>query len=590
MPRTRNVSRSQWDAANAMHNARGRENGGHDDSEKENTTGRVTRSRARGSTANPTTTTTGRTVLGSLSTTRPSASTGPSKTQTRGKGKPPSKGTKTKTEKLPLQDITSRYLPAPESENRGHAQPSGFGEPENLNISMAGLSTFSWTGAADEVGPSRRTRSTRNTNRNPYPSSLPPSSPPSVSSNHNAGPSHSQSNHPHHSLPVLSRSPSPFLDNVSRRLFGPADTIAEEGQEEERHQGGQEHRHVYDAWQDFDFVVPESELCGARAGSSKAQVSPTNSDPFGFFALERKLKEGREKDEDEEVEGVVLVKETSPFAAPQARPSSPGLEYTDPPEDPYDDHHENDNEHASTFNHPLLAHSESFFLPPTPPTPQKKRDRRRSSRHGFEFNLQEEDEIFNPRPSSCPSSPSPSKRSSVKRKAVAVDSDAFNDEVDAEADSTPQAQRQRRPVRKQARTEQKEEEKGDDGVGDDDGRGREGERVLRRSKRGRTSIKRGEDGEGRDNEVGSSRRSRSRNATKSESNANTRTRSSARKSTRSQAAPVKEKKTRSRKAAAILPSDDSDAEAKRERERQARLEYFRKLDEYEVETENVYVI
>ncbi|TFK26260.1 hypothetical protein FA15DRAFT_667557 [Coprinopsis marcescibilis] len=483
MPRTRNVTRSQWNAANAVNGSK-KENGY--DSEKENGA-RATRSRATRNGA-------GRTALGALTTTAQATAT--SKSKGKGKPKPPPKGSSTKVEKLPLQDITSRYLPAPESANRGQSQPSGFGEPEHLVLSPAGPSnTLSWlSGSRLMANPPIHATDIR--------SSLPPSSPPSASSR--AVPALSLPQ-----LPVLSRSPTPIADNVARRLFVEPDSAAEV--------------RVYDTWQEFDYVVSESDL------PSKYRA-PRTSDPFGFVALEEQLQADREQEmEEAEAAKLALVGPASPDAQPSG--SSTGLEYVDPP--------------------PHVKQAESTQIPPTPPTPRKRKDRGESLRRVNEY-------IFSPGPSSCPTSPSPSKPrlSSAKRK-VAV-SDVSLEEEDQ---STPQAQKSlsgRKRVKTQIRDDQEE------GI----------EPPVRRSQRGRTKL---EQVDGRqDVETGNSRRSRSTKPSK--------------KQARSTSTNITKSKSKSSKSTAIPHDSQSDAAEQWERTRQARLDYIRQLEDYKVETEDVYVI
>lgn len=408
MPRTRNVSRSQWTAANAGSDSKPTKENGYG-SEKENASrsSRTTRSRAAGH----------RTVLGTVgeAVPTPNAASTTSKT-TKGKGKPPGKPTLTKAEKLPLQDITSRFLPAPESENRGHAQPTGFGPPENLVLSSttaAGPSTVLRAGRGDLPVRNRTTMS-----RQVYPSSLPPSSPPSLSSN------------THARLPVLSRSPTPVGDPVSRRLFDePREAPA-----------------VSDAWKELDFAVPDSE-----AGQARPRPTSRNSDPFGFFALERKLEAEREEEE-EAVDAIVLAKDTSP-----------GLEYTDA--------------YAE-------GHSEAFLhLPPLPPTPHKR---------GVIPRRESYTSIVSPA-SSCPSSPSPTKPQAPSSKRKAADFDAIHDEP---AGSTPHVPRQSKRVKKVVvEIKVLEEEK-------------ETKPVLRRSRRGNKKLV-VEEEEVAESQPGPSRKSRS---------------------------------------------------------------------------------
>ncbi|KAH6910290.1 hypothetical protein BKA70DRAFT_1272661 [Coprinopsis sp. MPI-PUGE-AT-0042] len=422
MPRTRNVSRSQWAAATAGSDPKPTKENGYG-SEKENTS-RAPPQRGRGLLD-------GRCLEQSLKY----PPKGRVVIQGEKQGETTGEANVDQGGKAASARYHSRFLPAPESENRGHAQPTGFGPPENLVLSPT-----------------------------------------------TAGPS-----------VVLPSGPGRYACSQSyhRELF------------DERREAPA----VSDAWKEFDFAVPDSD-----ARQSRPRATPRNSDPFGFFALERKLEAEREE---EAVGAIVLVKDTSP-----------GLEYTD-------DHAEGTASLPSICPHYHPPHKRGVI----------------PRRESFTSNA---DHLFSTPASSCPSSPSPTKPQAPSSKRKAADFDAIHDEP---AGSTPHVPRQ--PKRVEVVEEQ------------------EAKPVLRRSQRGHKKPVEEEDAA--EPQPGPSRKlcsTKPLTTTK-------RTRSKVKKETT----------TKSKKSApAILPEDDSDAEEKRELERQARLAYFRELDEYKVETENVYVI
>ncbi|KAH6885539.1 hypothetical protein BKA70DRAFT_1574439 [Coprinopsis sp. MPI-PUGE-AT-0042] len=425
-------------------------------SEKENTSRapRTTRSRAAG-----------RTVLGAVAEVpTPKAA---SSSKAKSKGKPPGKPTLTKVEKLPLQDITLASCLRQNLKIGGTRSPRALVHRRTWfsHLPLRGRLLYcqrAWAICLLSIVPPRVDGFTH---------PLFPHHPPSLSS------------HAHAHLPVLSRSPTPIADPLSRRLF------------EERREAPA----VSDAWKEFDFAVPDSD---AR---SRPRATPRNSDPFGFFfALERKLEAEREE---EAVGAIVLVKDTSP-----------GLEYTD-------DHAEG-TQRVFPLSAPITTHAS-----------QAGRYPRRES---FTSNA---DHLFSTPASSCPSSPSPTKPQAPSSKRKAADFDAIHDEP---AGSTPHVPRQPKRVKKVVVEVEVVEEQ-------------EAKPVLRRSQRGHKKPVEEEDAA--EPQPGPSRKFQERDHYETK-----------------------------KSAPAILPEDDSDAEEKRELERQARLAYFRELDEYKVETENVYVI
>ena len=315
MPRTRNVTRAQWDAANATNSITTGDHHHHHDSESEKENEgrpatRATRSQTR--TGNY-----GNRVLGSITTANlriRTTSKGPENTLSTNTTKVKGKGRATvrppKRKKLPLQDITSQFLPAPEATNRG--------EENELEHAIFQLS-------------------------NPAPtyldSPLPPSSPPSAIT---SSPQYSKILH----------NPNPSWLSSEHNL-----------------------------WNQFDDGRPTSQ--------GNPSVISSSSDPFGFVALERKLKVERraavpplkrhhQEDESDEELGLVLVADTSSprLVRRLKRPSYQGDSFF-PPAIP---------------DHPNYA---------TPPTLHKDKKRPRLSHEGGH--------VFSPCSSSIPSTPSPSK-------------------------------------------------------------------------------------------------------------------------------------------------------------------------------------
>ncbi|KAF5317337.1 hypothetical protein D9611_003666 [Ephemerocybe angulata] len=538
MPRTRNVSRSQWDAANAQRNSRGTKKENAVDQEKENA-GRVTRASTRtGSRGGP------------LGASGPSATA--LTTKGKGKEKPPSKGTKTTTEKLPLQDITARFLPAPESANRGYPQP---GLEMLLAQPTQGTAASPLNLLASTERPQRVSASTTRRTAGPgYPSSLPPSSPPSMSSAaaHREG----ENNEEPSDLPALP--PSPPLPNLSRRLFT-------------HHESSDEAR-PYDAWNEFDYVVSEADR------PARPLPTPRASDPFGFFALEKKLEAERgdgedeeeivdgheaDEDDDEEAAGQILVADTSSPRPVRRLKHKYVVEAII-----------NEGEEQRVYEEEDGVHFQ-------PPTPHKTVDRTRYSYAATHV----DEELSSPAPSSS-GSPSPSKRrmpSSAKRKAASAreEDDGVYEEEESRLEASPS---QKVPGKKQAKLASEV---------DNEGEGEERSEPPRRQLRSRTSARQQE----MHQKVGESSKTaetttRKGRATKRDGGAaapGKKTKGTGAKGTKSTSSKVKGKKkaaTTSNKAHEVVDPDMEEWE----RERQARLEYFRKLEEYDYETENVYVV
>ena len=343
MPRTRNITRAQWDAANATNSVSAGDHSHGCESEKENEgrpATRATRSQTR-------TRNYGNRVLGSTTTANLRISTtskGPEntvsakKTKVKGKGRaaaPP------KRKKIPLQDITSQYLPAPESANRGEEnepEHSILQQAEQMVNLVSPLPHARILGGGDALGPAKSMSHYESTYLD---SPLPPSSPPSA----------------------ITSSPQ-FLKiqhNPNPSQLSPENIF----------------------WDQFDD--------GRRDSQGSSSAISSSSDPFGFVALERKLKVERkaavpsplkrhhQEDESDEEQGLVLVADTSsPRLVRRLRAPS--------------------NQGDSPFP-PAISELPIYATPLTPYKDKKKRPR--LSHEG--------DRGFSPCSSSMPSTPSPSK-------------------------------------------------------------------------------------------------------------------------------------------------------------------------------------
>lgn len=491
----------------------------------------------------------------------------------KGREKPPPKGTLTKTEKLPLQDITSRFAPAYAPTNRGEDVPreEEAQEPREGSV-VASPSPLDPSGSTLVQPPAAsRTRLTSNAiaTARPaaatatYPSSLPPSSPPSVSS---IGPAPQQPLLPTlqdeegdpSDLPLLP--PSPVLPNVNRRLFTHVESADED--------------RPYNPWNEFDDVVRSDE------DATRSQVAPRQhrtSDPFGFFALEEKLEAEREEQhaEDEEIAGDATIIE----------------------EDEVDDEEAGGEILVADTSSPRpvrrLRHKHKYVIeavlpdslgageggeegtPRLPPTPVKTVDRRRFSYGAVA--VMDDEQLFSPHASSCASSPSPLKRRTElqdvyasptaigKRKAVLEEQDADEDPYEEETSlsdlGTPS---QKVPGRKQAR------------VGAEEGS------VVgvqtRRQLRSRTVGVQHQKEETASTSVVDMKKTAATTTRKSRTT----------KGEEKKGAKAKGKSSKSKKESNNV-QEESDME-QWERERQKRLEYFKELEEYDYETENVYVV
>ena len=343
MPRTRNITRAQWDAANATNSiTTGDHHHNHGwESEKENEgrpATRATRSQTRtGNYGNRGSTTTANLRISTTSK-GPENTVSANTIKVKGKGRaiaPPPK-----RKKFPLQDITSQFLPAPEAANRGEEnepEHAIFQQAEQMVNLVSPLPLAQILAGGDVLGPAKSTSHPAPTYLD---SPLPPSSPPSA----------------------ISSSPQypKILHNPNPSQLSPE----------------------HNFWNQFDDGHPTSQ--------GSPSVISSSSDPFGFVALERKLKVERraavpsplkrhhQEDESDEELGLVLVADTSsPRLVRRLKRSSYQGDSPFPP---------------AIYEHPNYA---------TPPTPHKDKKRPRLSHEG--------DRVFSPCSSSMPSTPSPSK-------------------------------------------------------------------------------------------------------------------------------------------------------------------------------------
>ncbi|KAF9529160.1 hypothetical protein CPB83DRAFT_853336 [Crepidotus variabilis] len=479
MPKTRNVTRSEWAAASGSNAAashstatrRGR-NENTKDREKENTGRVTTRTRThRRETGLPSTTTT----LG--------ASILPMKKAIGGKplGKGKAKASPLKEKKIPLQDITAQFLPAPEFANRGEAS-----EHESQGVITRHVAS---------VTPVRDARTPIHLQQPLSP--LPPSSPPSDFQ----------------------------VSPIKQPEFSIARTIDDLDYSPERN-----HPIItFDPWPEFDdAVMREQQL---------STPSISNSDPFGFGAVERRLKVERETElapsENVRVEGYQSADEDL-VNIPVADTSSPRQVKRLKRSRAFDA-----NEDAA--NGPLSEDEAPVFTAPahfvTPPTPHKdKLKRRRLSHEGHD--------VFSPCESSIESSPSPTKTTRQSDAHVTHDPlEEFNEELDKHDSSDFLA-----------------------------------DKLVKSSRKPRVSFKEGVPPDA------VARNLRPRRRSQPTSSPIKRSRSTTAKPKTKKKSPIK------RKTKQKVEAEGGEKDIKAIRERQARIDYFKRLDDYEVEKEDVFLI
>lgn len=355
MPRTRNVTRAQWDTVNASHTSTARnrnENENGDESEKENAGGSASVANRLRSTR----TSSCRRVLGATSTTILGDAKGSKSSDKKVPKKKSKVSTAPKRKKLPLQDITAQFLPAPEAANRGAEHQGHSNDEEDSDLQRMANAVSTLPGPAPSGSVNTRTAPALT-------SPLPPSSPPSD----------------------LQFSPPP--KDVGAFAGSPSHSIPHD---------------EYDPWKEFDNTL--------AASNDALSGNDSNSDPFGFVALERKLKAERahilsDPDHAEEL-GHILVADTS-SPRPVRRLKRPV-------------------EHDADLNEETedLVVQHAHFT--TPPTPHKDKQKRRRLSH-------EGHDVFSVCSESIESSPSPSKVSARKRPHGDIledPLDEFNDKAD----------------------------------------------------------------------------------------------------------------------------------------------------------------
>ncbi|KAF8161480.1 hypothetical protein B0H34DRAFT_840848 [Crassisporium funariophilum] len=514
MPRTRNVTRAQWDAANASQaptagTQNRNENG--NESEKENersnagqATPSQTRTRSRDGILASTTTAT---TMGISTTSKgPENNISVKKTKLKSKGKAGAGAPKRK--KLPLQDITSQFLPAPEAANRGESPDQTLAHAADSGITpFLSIQLRSNTGAVIVDDRSAV----------PVYSPLPPSSPPTPLS-------------------------SPPLH--MRKLPAAHPTWTEHPLSSTR----PHHSDDYDPWQEFDNARPVSR--------DSHETFSTNSDPFGFVALERKLKVEREiapatedheqnlEDDDADEHGRILVADTS-SPRPVRRLKRPLYEEADL----YHEDRSNATDRAVPHLPAILEHPHLS----TPPTPHKDKQKKRRLSH-------EGHDVFSPCSSSIPSTPSPSKASARKRTRPAEKEDAL-DEFNEELERSQEVVLSTGSARKRSRPSQIEQEP-----------------LEAPSENKRTLRARAPKQQLGEEEKPISKRSKRADKGKSVKKPNRK-------------APLTAvKKPKKNMKDDRNGNDEEDLDEKWERERLERTEYFKRLEGYQVEKEDVYVI
>ncbi|KAF8802642.1 hypothetical protein BYT27DRAFT_7260936 [Phlegmacium glaucopus] len=494
MPRTRNVTRAQWDAANASNSTTTRDQNHGFESEKENegrTATRATRSQTR------TRSNGNRVGLGSTTPASLRISTLPKGLEntantTKAKGKGKAKAPPPKRKKLPLQDITSQFLPAPEAANRGEeneAAEHGILEQIENSVNFASPLSLAQGLGGGALVPMMLPAPTY------LDSPLPPSSPPSE----------------------MTSSPQyPKILPESNTLWVGLSSYKEEN----------------NLWIEFDD--------GRPASHGSPSVISSSSDPFGFVALERKLKAQRtaaassplkrhhHQDEFDEDLGRILVADTSSprLVRRLKRPLYQG---------------------NSPLPRAISEHPHPHYA--TPPTPHKdKKKRQRLSC--------EEDGVFSSS-SSMPSTPSPSKPSAQKRALDAGREDTL-DELTDKLNGNREVGSAFRKTRNRT------------------GRGIVKGEPSTTSKSTMAPLELGaaldDDAETEGEQVDPKR------AKATESKINTK------KSRSTGTKKVKKEKAVERN------DNDNDYAEKWEQERQERAAYFKRLEEYQVEKEDVYVI
>ncbi|KAF9460717.1 hypothetical protein BDZ94DRAFT_1265353 [Collybia nuda] len=282
-----------------------------------------------------------------------------------------------------------------------------------------------------------------------------------------------------------------------------------------------------DASQDRDFIADAPE--NWFQGESTPDAA-NMSDPFGFFAVERQLKAER-------AAKPIIETKSAARAWHRATPS---------------------NTIDVTASNPPV-----WDIPSNPSTPHKRVDKRRA----IASPNQSSDGFFNPNTSSMPSTPSPSKHPTNTAKGkiapIGEENDRSEDAIKSvEVDSTIAKTRVSRRLIKKPRSS------GDSHTTISH------TPLVKRSTRRIPSVRRPTEKPG----------DRSKNEVLEPPKKNKRTTGTIGKKPVSSGKRGKGKNTKDLDDLEIMKQE------KWERERQARLEYFRKLQDYQVEKENVYVI
>ncbi|KAF4620308.1 hypothetical protein D9613_001080 [Agrocybe pediades] len=294
----------------------------------------------------------------------------------------------------------------------------------------------------------------------------------------------------------------------------------------------------YDPWQEFDDARAASQASSGNASSA--------SDPFGFVSLERKLKSEREHERERQATAAAARSGPDPelgqddledldnlLVADTSSPRPVGLRRLKRTND--DAELADDNAEDAAL--PNVSHFQ------TPPTPHKDKQKRRRLSH-------EGHDIFSPCSSSIGSSPSPVKKSASKTPYTRKDPlDEFNEALEHRDLEVHNSLKKKKPtevvdpdavsMNLRTRTKRQTEDNDNAGVASDD--------------------------DAADAKRRTASNSRARGTKKAASK------------------PKNEKP-------AANEDDEEDLDEKWERERQDRLEYFKRLEGYQVEKEDVYII
>jgi hypothetical protein len=383
MPKTRNINHTQWSAANSGVTAPKS-----DASRKHRNGTGISQDEEKENIGKQTTETRTHRRRGNSSTVLGSSTVG--KTSTKGKVASKGKKTTAREKKMPLQDITSQFFPTAESANRG----VDSGDQREASIYEDSTNRVLATVPSPEASPLRHVVA----------SPLPPSSPPSEPTS----------------------SPVKFSYSTTDKLL---ESLGERP----------ESQYIYEQWDNFDD--PQTAL--PQEYSTPIQ---SNSDPFGFTAVERKLKQEREiaavlaEPDQEDVQNIYEDLDDIPVADT----SSPRPVRRIKRRHGHSNQPSESEENYPAVVLPIVLSYPSYCTPPTPHKDKQKHRRLSHPGHG----------VFSPCSSSVESSPSPTKASSSKRRRTVRSEhdplDEFNEEVekscisDVVLDKLPLPKRQRK--------------------------------------------------------------------------------------------------------------------------------------------------